>query len=196
MKKLLFLVLAFLSLSVFMARSQDVDHHKHTVSVSFGGPAGWVWYTNNLGYYYDDYGTDLKSLYSPTTDYSYNPAFQIGYSYRVNEFRLGADLGYGSLIATQTPGPAAPRMKVQEQTQHILSLVPTAEWTYDTGRRYSAYFKAGLGAELAVGDMETKIRPAWELVFLGLRIGRRLYFMCELGVGSEYVGRAGIGYHF
>lgn len=194
MKKLLFLVLAFLSLSVFMARSQDVDHHKHTVSVSFGAPAGWIWYMNSM--YYDNYGSDLKSLYSPTTEYTNSSALMIGYSYQTGEFRLGADLAYGYVIATETPGPAFVNKTTKELTQNLFSFVPFAEWTYDSGRRYAAYFKAGLGAELAIGDLATKVRPAWELVPLGFRFGRRLYFMMELGFGSEYAGRIGIGYHF
>lgn len=195
MKKYLFLALTLLSICAIPARAQDVGPLRHSISLTAGGPTGWIWYSNGMGYH-EAYGTDLQSLYGPTRAYSYRTGFLLGYSFQVNEFRLGADLGYGSLIATETPGPALSKRPTKEQSQSLFSIVPNAEWTYDTGRYYSAYFKAGLGAELAVGDLGTRIKPAWEIVFLGLRLGRRLYFMSELGIGSEYICRAGIGYHF
>ena len=194
MKRLLLLSLTLLLLGGAAVRAQDVGNSRHTVFATIGGPPGWANYMNNHEGYYYDYGGDLKSMYSPTLEYSYGASFQIGYAYRLGkEIRIGADLGYGFLTATETSGRVLPRKETREMSQQLFSVVPVVEWTYDTGKRYSAYFRAGLGAEFSYGELENKINPAWELVLVGLRFGKRFYFLCELGAGSEYVARAGVG---
>ena len=195
MKKQLSLILIFLLLGAISALAQE---KRHNLSLSIGGPVGGYRYIGSDNDYYQQYGNDLKSLYKDTESVSSGTALMLGYSYRLNRyFALGGDLTYGMYTQTLTPGAAKTHRETREYVAFSFTFVPNSKVYYYSDEGFDVYLRAGLGAEFSTGSSDgNRWRAAWQITPLGIHVGKKFYYIGELGVGTEYILRMGIGYSF
>lgn len=194
MKKQLSLILFFLLLGAISALAQE---KRHNLSLSIGGPVGGLRYISS-GYDYYQYGNDLKSLYKDNESITSGTALMAGYSYRLNRyFALGGDLAYGMYSQTITPGAAKTHRDTREYDAFVFSFLPNSKVYYYSDEGFDVYLRAGIGAEFSTGSRDgNRWRTAWQITPLGIHVGKKFYYIGELGVGTEYIIRMGIGYSF
>ena len=190
MKKILFLSLLFLLAGAFAASGQD---KKHDIILTLGGPAGGLRYESIES----NYGNDLAGLYKDAKSYSSSTALIAGYTYRLNDsFTVGADLSFGMYDLMVRPG-ASRDWHYQEYEGTVVSLMPVAEWYYYSDDACGFYMRAGVGAEFSNCEYDgSRLRTCWQLTPIGVHVGRKTYFVSELGIGTEYILRMGFGFRF
>ena len=86
----------------------------------------------------------------------------------------------------------------------VFALLPYARFTYLNRPVVKLYSAVGLGVTAGYRNYSAEgysayasAYPAFQLTPIGIMLGRRVYGLFELGVGTVYMGcRAGIGYRF
>ena len=135
----------------------------------------------------------------------HNLEFSIGgpsgaqYSYSLkNWLQVGAEAGWGMLAVNSREGYAYEDDEEEIMLQHHLSLMPTVKLRWHKGVHADLYSRLSAGAYLSTGQYEeTSVKPAWEVVPLGLSVGtKRVYIFSEAGIGTSYFLRGGIGFRF
>ena len=194
MKRILFLCLLFLTTGAAAALAQE---RANGISISIGGPIGGARY-ESLGYDYGYYGSDLYGLYHDFESYSATPSLIVGYTHRISgSVRIGGDFSVGSYTLSVTPGAASRDREIRTYDAAVFTLMPIAEWSYYSDEASDFYMRAGLGAEFSTGGRDgNRLRPCWQITPLGLHVGSKTYFLGELGFGTEYIIRLGIGFSF
>lgn len=84
---------------------------------------------------------------------------------------------------------------VQHLMQNYLTVMPLVSLFAVDRPHFKLYGKLAAGGQLSVGDFEgTRIRPAWQVVPLGLQWGgEKLFGFAEGGYGNVYLVRMGLG---
>ena len=193
MKRILFLCLLILTGNA-VALAQEKTH---SISISLGGPIGGTRY-ESVGYDYGYYGSDLYGLYHDFESYSSSPSLIVGYTYKMSQnFRVGGDFSIGSYNLSVTPGAASRDREERSYDAAVFTLMPVAEWSYYSDDASDFYMRAGVGAEFSTGGRDgSRLRPCWQITPLALHVGSKTYFIGELGFGTEYIIRLGVGFSF
>lgn len=192
MKKFVYMSLLLLLAGTLSAQAQTLKHH---VTITMGGPVGG-------GFRFAEEerhsGTDLYGLYKTTQSYSPAGSFIIGYTYRLSDrFNVGGDAAVGMYDMYIEPGSAARNQENITYDAAAFTLMPIAEWYYYRDNGAEFYMRAGLGAQLSTGDVNgTRLYPCWQLTPVGVHVGNKTYFVSELGFGTEYIIRMGVGFRF
>lgn len=195
MRKKLLLLLLFAVGAAVSAQAQN----RHNLEFTFGGPSGGVDIAGLLSS--DEFSTkyDLKYLYDDKTYLSSFFVFGAQYSYSLkNWLQVGAEAGWGMLAVNSREGYAYEDDEEEIMLQHHLSLMPTVKLRWHKGVHADLYSRLSAGAYLSTGQYEeTSVKPAWEVVPLGLSVGtKRVYIFSEAGIGTSYFLRGGIGFRF
>ena len=189
MRKLLLLLL-MLAMAGLTLRAQG----PHEVHLSISGPAG--------GGTYDDagplfhWGSDLYSMYEPGERVDSGPVYTLGYTYSLRGWlRVGAEASVGMLWVDKGQARAWGGGNIEATWQRLYTVMPLIHLVALNAPHFKIYGKIAAGGQLSLGDYEgTKIRPAIEVVPLGLQWGgEKIFGLAEFGIGNVYVGRLGIG---
>lgn len=191
-------MLSLLCLGTGAVQAQDLlQTRRHSVSLSLGFTGGGYRYETFNSYEYQSPET-LKGLYKEKHESFGQPALVVDYAYRIwKNIHIGAEYSYGSAEGWITPGYAATDRKTRYSHQYINSLMPYAKWYFHYDPACHLYVKAGVGPQITSGEIEsTRLVTAWEIIPIGITLGRRIHFVGELGYGSCYFLRLGVGYNF
>ena len=167
----------------------------HELHLSVSGPAGGNRIGSYLGTLYN-WGTDLYSMYEPGELIEPGPVYSLGYTYSLrNWLRVGAEASIGMLWVDKGQARAWGDGAVDSSWQRLYTVMPLVHFVALNARHFKIYGKIAAGGQLSLGNYEgTKIRPAVEVVPLGLQWGgERIFGLAEVGFGNVYVGRLGIG---
>lgn len=192
MKRIVYLSLLLLLAGAFSALAQD---RKHDVTITLGGPVGGGFRFSEEVY---RSGNDLYSLYKNAENYTPAGGLILGYTYRLSDqFTVGGDAGFGVYEMTVEPGYAARNRESYSYDAVAFTIMPIAEWYYYRDDAADFYMRAGFGAQIATGDYYgTRLFPSWQLTPIGVHVGSKAYFIGELGIGTEYILRIGVGFRF
>lgn len=196
-----YLIILTLLLLPAVLSAQDTEEEplpRHQFNIVVGGPVFGI--AQDI-YYPFDHASDspLERLYGTERYFQSRTGWGLSYSYRFKQnWRAGADFHWNRMEATLTPGPACVGQSRRFAIQQVFSFLPYTKYIYWDDPVCQFYFKAAVGGTLSTGEYErTRFRPAYELMPLGLQIGKRSVFLAfELGISNVYIVSAGIGYHF
>lgn len=196
------------------ARAQEQEQNpvkvtpRHNLEISFGGPASGLQGLGNMSY--SDYSEryQLKNLYEEQEEAYGDIVLGVQYNYVLKEWlSVGADASWGHVTATIRPGYAYRQDNNDDMTslhQNLISVMPSvrARWLYEnlgilsSNVKFGLYSKLSAGACLSVGNYKaTQLRPAWEIVLTEWTLGTdRAYFFEEIGVGTNFIVRLGVGF--
>ena len=133
--------------------------------------------------------------------------YGFGYRYRINRFRVGADLGFGmSSSKLALAGEQSPSIKEKDLRFLVL---PTAEFVYFKRRLVELYGSAAAGANLSrhtetaltkeatVGKSSFSTDFAYQVNPIALRVGNdRVGGFVEAGLGTKGFVTAGVSFKF
>lgn len=201
MKKTLLLI-TFLCGVIVTVHSQE---KRSFLELSIGGPTGGsamldLKYNNP-----NSYQTTLKNLYDDDVRYDKFTIFGAQYNYSLTDWlNVGAEAGWGVIWVETQPGLAYRhdfRDDSQSQTlfQHYISLMPTATFWYKKANngKGGIYARLYAGTYLSIGDYQpTTLNFAYQISPLGIYLGDdSLYIFGEVGVGTYYIVKFGIGFN-
>ena len=85
--------------------------------------------------------------------------------------------------------------KVDATCQRYYAVMPLVQLVAIDGPHFKFYGKLAAGGQLSVGDFEkTTLRPAWQIVPVGLQWGgEKIFGLAEMGYGNVYLVRVGMG---
>ncbi len=118
-------------------------------------------------------------------------------------FALGVQ--FNAVVITNTENSGITDKVIGKFTDYSMSLLPYARFTYMNSEMVKLYSSVGLGIgiyhNVNPSGYETRsseeIWPCFQLVPFGITVGKRVYGLAEIGLGTEYMGyRFGIGYRF
>ncbi len=118
-------------------------------------------------------------------------------------FALGVQ--FNAVAVSNTEASSITGAAVDKFTDYALSLVPYARLTYLNREYAKVYTSVGFGISYNRDEVpenyyrgpENYIWPRFQLVPVGVMVGKRVYGMAEFGAGTEFMGvRVGIGYRF
>lgn len=110
-------------------------------------------------------------------------------------FALGTQLNFDSVVRHTYSSMTGAR--TGNTNCYMFSLVPYARFTYLNKPLVYMYSSIGLGVSMALEPYYMTIYPAFQIVPVGVAVGKRLYGFFEIGAGTVYVGcKVGIGYRF
>ena len=116
-------------------------------------------------------------------------------------FALGLQANFDGLWATAFSSETGERMG--NCGGIVFSFLPYARFTYLNRPVVKLYSAVGLGVGVGYrkydfsGFDSTIVYPSFQMTPIGIMVGKRLYGLFELGIGTVYFGcRAGIGYRF
>ena len=166
----------------------------HEVHLSISGPAGGGTYDDAGALF--NWGTDLYSMYEPGERVDSGPVYSLGYTYSPRSWlRVGAEASVGMLWVDKGQARAWGDGEVVATWQRLYTVMPVVHLVALNAPHFKIYGKMAVGGQLSLGDYEgTKVRPAIEVVPLGLQWGgEKIFGLAEFGIGNVYVGRLGIG---
>jgi len=166
----------------------------HEVHLSISGPAGGGIYDDSGSVF--NWGSDLYSMYEPGERVDSGPVYSLGYTYTLRSWlRVGAEASVGMLWVDKGQARAWGDGSVEATWQRLYTVMPLLHFVALNAPHFKIYCKIAAGGQLSLGDYEgTKIRPAVEVVPLGLQWGgEKIFGLAEFGIGNLYVGRLGIG---
>ncbi len=118
-------------------------------------------------------------------------------------FALGVQ--FNAVAITNTENSGITCMEIGKFTDYAISLLPYARFTYLNNEMVKLYSSVGLGiginhdANPASHERRSsdEVWPRFQLIPFGITVGKRVYGLAEIGLGTEYMGyRFGIGYRF
>lgn len=116
-------------------------------------------------------------------------------------FALGLQANFDGLWSTAYSSDTGGRLGSCSGV--AFSFLPYARFTYLNRPVVKLYSAVGLGIGAGYrkydfsGFSEVLINPAFQMTPIGIMVGKRVYGLFELGVGTVYIGcKAGIGYRF
>ena len=145
----------------------------------------------------------ISDIYSPYTGPTYSTGvlsaeFNIQFK---KWFALGLQANFDGLWATAFSSETGERMG--NCGGIVFSFLPYARFTYLNRPVVKLYSAVGLGVGVGYrkydfsGFDSTIVYPSFQMTPIGIMVGKRLYGLFELGIGTVYFGcRAGIGYRF
>ena len=198
MKKLLLLLLALGW--ALGAAAQDVPH-KVEIELS-AGTAPFNLATKRFNDFFYIPG-DLASIYGSHAEVAgFSPCVGLRVGYRVKRwFKVGAELDWDMERWKEVRNLTDEA--VGEFSRQNFYLMPTARFYFATSRIVTAYGGLGFGVRYSIvnsRNLDMDVKPvgfAWQLVPIGIRVGRRFCGFAETAIGSACLGvRGGIGYCF
>lgn len=190
------LVFCFAGLLSFGAAAQQRKAAiQHEVHLSASGPAVGYVYSDAYGSLYN-WGTDLYSLYEPGERVDAGPVFSIGYTYAFRRWlKPGVEASWSILWADKSQPRAWGNGNVDRFCQRYYAVMPLVHFMALDNPHFKIYGKLAAGGQLSVGDFEkTTLRPAWQIVPVGLQWGgEKIYGLAEMGYGNVFLIRCGIG---
>ncbi len=176
----------------------------HSLSLNIGSyPLGWD--TDDLTYIEFDATNRFSSYDKYTPSKLKLPSFDVTYNYRFNKrFSLSATLAYSG-SSCKYYDLYTDKFLYNLQF-HAITLMPVANyhWYTSASQLVTLYSSLGMGvtyliennADHYVGRTKTTSHFAGQLTYFGISVGRSVYGIGELSVGSLGVSRIGIGYKF
>lgn len=219
-RKILFITAALLgSIGSLAARTGDDDGvsesrnglpYRYEVNIGWGGfpvvdalnfsgfdfgsiPDVMLYYPSSIGEIYSDYAGPSYS--TGVISAEFNIQFK-------KWFALGVQANFDAIWSAVYSSDTEERTGTSSGM--VFSLLPYARFTYLNRPVVKLYSAVGLGVTAgyrnysAEGDSSySMVYPAFQLTPIGIMLGRKVYGLFELGVGTVYMGcRAGIGYRF
>ena len=167
----------------------------HEVHLSVSGPAVGYVYCGDFGSPYN-WGTDLSSMYEPGERVDAGPGYSIGYTYALRRWlRPGIEASMSILWADRTQPRAWGNDNVERFSQQYFAVMPLVHFVMLDSAHFKYYGKLAAGGQLSMGDFEkTTLRPAWQIVPVGLQWGgEKVFGLAEMGYGNVYLVRFGVG---
>lgn len=203
MKKFVWVILAFTACSSLFAQN-DNKNDKHEVRAYYGEPLGM-----DLMNILSDGLTDALSGQTRST--SRVGLFGLGYRYKINRFKLGADLsyvGYKSDVKMSKNGTTD-----YKTSEHNFIVLPSADFVYYKRGILELYGGAGFGALFgtskytSVTDAGKKylnnnltdqsLSFAFHVAPIAIRLGNdRIGGFAELGYGMKGFVNVGLSFKF
>ena len=184
-----------LSLGLLLAAGALHAQAPHELHFGFSGPAAGYVHAGDFGPLYH-WGSDLYSLYEGCEQVDAGPVFSIGYTYTLRDWlKPGAEVSWGCSWINRTQPRATQDKTVQHLMQNYLTVMPLVSLFAVDRPHFKLYGKLAAGGQLSIGDFEgTRIRPAWQVVPIGLQWGgKKLFGFAEGGYGNVYLVRMGLG---
>ena len=152
-----------------------------------------IWYPNSLGDIYSGYTGPSYS--TGVISAEFNMQFK-------KWFALGVQANFDAIWSTVHSSDTGER--IGSANGLVFALLPYARFTYLNRPVVKLYSAVGLGVTAGYRNYSAEgysayasAYPAFQLTPIGIMLGRRVYGLFELGVGTVYMGcRAGIGYRF
>lgn len=203
-----FIILAialFFSFTTASAQSQT-STGKHDFRITYSD-ATTLKFGSELA---DILGTNLASAVTGGNGFKIKDSKAIGmlglrYTYQFSDrFRAGLDAGYLKMDRTLVEKDKSDNPTVYKSNQHVIVVMPTAEFSYIKTSFINFYGSASAGGMLiATPDQpKEKIKGGTDMSFafqvnpLGLRIGKQFGGFAELGFGHKGIATVGISYQF
>ncbi len=180
--------------------AQEASQKKHYLELSVGGPAGGPLLFTDDRSYYSRNGYTLKNLYEDQVFVEGTVVLGVQYGYHVTSWlNVGVEGGWGLVSAEVSPGLAYQRNNQDDSKslfQNHFSLLPSASFWWAKYRYIGLYSRVSAGAYLSIGEYQpATLNFAYEIVPLAVYIGNNtLYLFGEVGVGTYYIARYGIGF--
>ncbi len=184
-------------------RERKPSPYKYEVNVAWGAmpldiSSSWGDYyyygNNNLDYIYGNYRG--KQVTSGVISADFNIQYR-------KWFALGVQ--FNTVVISNTEMSPIEGRAVGKYSDYSLSLLPYARFTYRNREFVKVYSAIGAGLGFAhegapqdrADDVENRIVGRIQFIPVGFTVGRRIYGMGEIGLGTEFMGiRLGIGYRF
>ena len=183
-------------------KATEIKQYRHNLEVWLGGPTEGL-YIFNEGEYVDfSQQYTLKKLYENQISVSGDIIIGANYGYYLKDWlSVGAEASWGLLSAQISPGFAYEQDEKDEDAQlnqHLIMLMPAVKAEWLKGKYLTLYSRLSAGAYLSVGKYQkTHVMPSWEFVFFGASLGvKNFYFFEDVGVGTCYIVRYGLGFKF
>ncbi len=118
-------------------------------------------------------------------------------------FALGTQLN--AVTVSNSEMSAITGQEIRRFTDYTVSALAYARFTYLHKKYVKLYSSIGAGlcfthdSTISTDELfrMNYMQPSFQLVPVGVTVGKRIYGTVELGLGSEYMGfRAGVGYRF
>lgn len=193
------LILAILAVIVpLMSYAQPGWMGKVELSANISGAP----YDIEFGDYVFSYSSsDLASIYGPQTrNLEYLPVFSLmaEYKFRKN-FSLGLEAAY-THVGSDYYDPFTDEY-TGDYSKHTLCLMPGIKYRYLIRNYFSLHSGVSAGAALQFGKDGSEailgVIPAYQVVPIGIRVGRDLYATLDYYMGNIAFGvRFGLGYRF
>lgn len=182
------------------AHGQDNLLGKHEVRVGYGGFPyldGYEYFT----LYSNDYvGVDVNSLdflYGRRSGSEYcTGVFSLEYSYHFRKwFTLCAYIGVNGMWSySYDPYTQA---ETDRRSGFSLNIMPVARFHWANTQYVRMYSSVGAGLYTSVYDAGPRFYPAFQIVPVGISVGRKVIFYAEAVYGTASLGgNLGIGYRF
>ncbi len=134
-----------------------------------------------------------------------SPSVYLNYSYQfVKWFSLGANFSYSGFYKNSSD--LVTDAKRITESQHFLSFTPIVRFDWLNREVIRLYSSVGIGLGYSIDKKHNHIKGtsiystgiifSYDVTFIGITIGRKVYGFCEFGIGNNGIARAGVGYRF